>query len=108
MKTSDLLTVENRGRKNRQPLLDKMDAIASGVHARFEESTGFSRKVTDATISVARTLGVPDIEIKKWAASRSTQIIQESERIKDIKTLLEKYYGSSLGIIAPDSPSTRQ
>jgi hypothetical protein len=75
-----------------------MDAIACGVSARFEESTGYSRKITDATVNVARTLGVPEKEIQKWSSRRIARITGEAERLQEIKSLLEKHYGSSLGI----------
>lgn len=99
MKTADFCSTETNP-KTRLSSLERMDAIACGVHARFEESTGFSRKITDATINVARALGVPDSEIKKWAASRSLRLVEEGARIREIKTVLEKYYGNSLGITA--------
>ena len=100
MKTSNLFTTETKGQRTRHSSLDRMDAIACGVHARFEESTGYSRKITDTTINIARTLGVPETEINKWAANRANQIANEAERLKEIKTRLEKYYGNSLGVTA--------
>lgn len=75
-----------------------MDAIAYGVHARFEESTGYYKKITETTISIARALGVPETEIDRWATNRSHQLASETERLKEIKNLLEKYYGNSLGV----------
>ena len=100
MKTSNLYAVETKGQNTRQTSLDRMDAIACGVHARFEESTGYSRKITDTTISIAKALGVPETEIDKWAANRSNELANETERLKEIKSLLEKYYGNSLGVTA--------
>ena len=75
---------------------DKMEAIAYGVQARFEENTGYSKRVTDATINVARALGVPEVEIEKWAASRLTQLARDTERLREIKSLLDKLYGDLL------------
>jgi hypothetical protein len=75
-----------------------MEAIAYGVQARFEESTGYSRRLTDATITVAKALGVPESEIEMWAAHRLTQIARDTERLRDIKSLLVKLYGNSLGL----------
>ena len=98
MKTSNLYAVETKNHKNRHSSFDRMDAIACGVHARFEESTGYSRKITETTINIARALGVSETEIDRWAANRSNQIANETERLKEIKSLLEKYYGSSLGV----------
>jgi hypothetical protein len=98
MKTSNLHRVEKRIGKAEKNSFNKMEAIAYGVQARFEENTGYSRRVTDATITVARALGVPETEIKGWAAHRLTQLARDTERIREIKSLLEKLYGSSLGI----------
>jgi hypothetical protein len=98
MKTSNLYRVEKQTRRNQHTPLDKMEAIAYGVQARFEESTGYSKRVTDATINVARALGVPDIEIERWAAHRLTRLARDTERLREIKSLLEKLYGNSLGV----------
>ena len=98
MKTLNIYHTERKNGKNQPKSPDKMEAIAYGVQARFEESTGYSRRVTDATINVARALGVPDIEIERWAAHRLTRLARDTERLREIKSLLEKLYGNSLGI----------
>jgi hypothetical protein len=82
-------------RETRQTTFDRMEAIACGVQARFEESTGYSTKVTDTTINVARSLGVSDDEIKRWASNRFSRLAQETERLKEIKSHLEKLYGNA-------------
>jgi hypothetical protein len=98
MKTSNLYRVEKQTGGTQRTSLNKMEAIACGVQARFEENTGYSRRVTDATINVARALGVPDPEIERWAAYRLTRLARDTERLREIKSLLEKLYGNSLGI----------
>jgi len=98
MKTAELCRVEKPAGKTRNPSLNKMEAIAYGVQARFEENTGYTRRVTDATINVARALGVPDAEIESWAAQRLTRLARDTERLREIKSLLEKLYGNSLGV----------
>lgn len=100
MKTSNLYQVEKSSGRNQEKSLERMDAIACGVQARFEESTGYSKKVTDATINVARALGVPDNEIEKWAAYRLNRISHDTERLREIKSLIDKLCGSSLGVTA--------
>jgi hypothetical protein len=97
MKTSNLQQVENQRGGTERTAIDKMEAIAYGVQARFEENTGYSRRVTDATITVARALGVPETEIERWAAHRLTRLARDTERLREIKSLLEKLYGNSLG-----------
>ena len=100
MKTSNLQRVEKQSGGTERTSFDKMEAIAYGVQARFEENTGYSRRVTDATITVARALGVPEPEIDNWADHRLTRLARETERLREIKSLLEKLYGNSLGITA--------
>ena len=96
MKTSNLYPVEKHTRRIQHKALDKMEAIAYGVQARFEENTGYSKRVTDATINVARALGVPETEIEKWANHRLTRLARDTERLREIKSLLAKLYGTSL------------
>ena len=98
MKTSNLGRVEEKSGSIQHMTLEKMEAIAYGVQARFEENTGYSRRVTDATINVARALGVPEPEIEKWAAHSLTKLARDTERLREIRSLLEKLYGNSLGV----------
>ncbi len=72
----------------RQSPFDKMEAIACGVQARLEESTSFSRKVTDETVNTARALGVSDSVIERWANRRSYCLAQETERLREIRSIL--------------------
>jgi hypothetical protein len=67
-----------------------MEAIASGVRARFEESTSCSRKLIDETITIARALGVSPAEIERWAERRRISLAEDSARFKEIKTLLNQ------------------
>ena len=98
MKTSNVCQVVKQNERTRHTSPDEMEAIAYGVQARFEENTGYTRRITDATINVARALGVPEAEIKSWAAHRLTRLARDTERLREIKSLLEKLYGNSLGI----------
>ena len=98
MKTANLCRVEKPPERTEHTSLSKMEAIAYGVQARFEENTGYSKRVTDATINVARALGVPDNEIERWANHRLTRLARDTERLREIKSLLEKLYGNSLGL----------
>jgi len=83
-------TVEKQTKKTRHACLHNMDAIAFGVQARFEENNGFSRRVTETTVDIARELGIPEDEIERWAVSRLTRLIRETERLNAIKSLLER------------------
>jgi len=77
--------VEQKIERTRHNFLDDIDAIAYGVEAWFEENTGYSKSVAEATIEIARKLGVPEYEIRRWTARRSTF---NAERVKLIKSLL--------------------
>jgi hypothetical protein len=70
----------------------KMDAIASGVQVRIEEATGCSKRVTDETANIARSLGVPNAEIERWVTDRLDRLSQDRKRMLEIKTLLQKAY----------------
>jgi hypothetical protein len=68
----------------------RMEAIAGGVRARLEERTGFSHRLTDETVNVARALGVADRDIDKWVNQRQRLLATEEERIRGIKSILSK------------------
>jgi len=87
MKTPSLCRVDRPPERTRHTSFDKMEAIAYGVQARFE---GYSRRVTEAAINVARALGVSEAEIESWAAYRLAQLARDTERLREIKSLLEK------------------
>ncbi|MFH1647193.1 MAG: hypothetical protein ABID71_05890, partial [Chloroflexota bacterium] len=74
----------------------KMEAIAMGVRARFEERLGYTRKVTDETVNIARALGVPDSEIEKWASNHLSQVARDTEILKEIRSHLVRLYGNTL------------
>jgi len=88
--------VEGQTEKTQHTFLDNMDAIACGVQARFEESSGFSRRVTETTINVAQALGIPEDEIDRWAASRLARLIRDTEKLNVIKSRLERLQRSFL------------
>ena len=99
MNTSSIFHINKQTGGNQPAVINKMEAIAYGVQARFEESTGYSKKVTDETINVARSLGVADSEIERWANHRLSRIARDTERLREIKMLLNKVYGNRLGSI---------
>ncbi len=66
----------------------RMEAIACGVQARLEERTGYSRKITDETVDIARTLGVADREIVRWVNQRQSQLADTEEKIRGIKSIV--------------------
>lgn len=93
MKTPDANISESKPDNQRTKSIGKMEAISCGVEARLEEHTGYSRRVTDETINIARSLGVPDAEIERWAARRLTRMARDTERVREIKSLLSRVYG---------------
>jgi hypothetical protein len=76
--------------ENRRAHLTNMEAIARGVQVRLDERTCFSRRVTDETVNTARALGVADSIIERWAAQRLNRLAQETERLREIRALLER------------------
>jgi hypothetical protein len=84
------LRQDDSGQQNkstRRTYGDDISAIAYGVAAWFEENSGYSDNVTGKTIEIARKLGVPEREIGKWAARRTTL---NAQRVKPIRALLQK------------------
>jgi hypothetical protein len=67
-----------------------MEAIACGVQARLEERTGYSSRITNETVNIARALGVADREIEKWVNQRLIRLARDEERLRGIKSLLDK------------------
>ncbi len=105
MNTTNIHQVGKQTGRNQSASFDKMEAIACGVQARFEESTGYSKKVTDETINVARTLGVANREIERWATHRLSRLARDTERLREIKFLLDKVYGSRLSVVTRSTRS---
>jgi hypothetical protein len=71
---------------------DNMDALACGVQFQLDEKTSFSRRVTDGTVEAARALGLPDAVIESWAAMRLNRLEQETQRLREIKALIDRTY----------------
>jgi len=90
--------VEKQTEKTQHTFLDNMDALACGVEARFEESTGYSRRVAETTADIARELGIPEDEIEKWASFRLTRLAHDTERFRKINSVLERLHGNSLDV----------
>jgi hypothetical protein len=78
---------QNKGTE--RTFIDDINAIACGVVAWFEENSSYSENVTGMTVEIARKLGVPEKEIKKWAARRTTL---NAGSVKPIRSLLERLY----------------
>jgi len=65
----------------------QMDAIASGVEARLDPFSSYTKVVNERTIEIARELGVDEEEIQSWAAAKAKL---DSKRDRAIKSVLEK------------------
>ena len=94
MRTNQIERVNGSSREgeSRRAISDNMDAIAHGVQVRLDEKTSFSQRVTDETVITARALGVADSVIEKWAARRLNRLVQDTERLREIRALLEQCY----------------
>ncbi len=101
MKTFDLSGTSSREDKigqqtkgTRHTFINDIDAIAYGVEAWFEENTDCSKGVAETTAEIARKLGVPEDEIRRWATRRSAF---NTEKVKQVKSLLRRLGVSSPG-----------
>jgi len=92
METTDMHQVAKQSGRNHHTVSDKIEAIACGVQARFEETTGYSKKITDTTIRIARTMGIPEPEIERWASQRPNLLGQGTEGLDKIRSVLAKAF----------------
>jgi hypothetical protein len=90
MKSPNTLTSLAHTMSTRASPDGRMEAIACGVRARLEERTGFSRRITDETINIARALGVTDREINTWANQHLKQLARDEARLQSIKAILDR------------------
>ena len=88
--------VDGQTEETSPTFLDKMNAIAYGVEARYELITGHSRRITEETIVVARELGLPEDEIERWAAPR---LIHDMEKVGIVESLLKRRQGSPAAML---------
>jgi hypothetical protein len=79
--------VRQQNKETQRTFVDDINAISYGVAAWFEENSGYSDNVTGVTIEIARKLGMPEREIGKWAARRTSL---NAQRVKPIRALLQK------------------
>ncbi len=70
--------------------LSGMDAIAYGVDARVDHFDFHSKIVTERTVELARSLGLPETEIEKWAVARDEFCSERDRRIKSELSKLER------------------
>ena len=86
--SGDCLSIEGKVKqqtnKTQGNFLDIMDSVAYGVETWFEEKTDYSRKVVEATLDIARKLGLPEAEIDRWAACRLTRYMEKDRVIKSL------------------------
>ncbi len=65
----------------------QIDAIATGVEAKLDPFSAYSKVVTQSTLNIAQRLGIAEEEIQRWAAAKATL---DSEREKTVKSTLSK------------------
>ena len=64
-----------------------LDNIAEGVEIRLESLTGLVVTMIEETINIARSLGIPEDQINKWANTRRKR---NTEKINGMNSLLKK------------------
>ena len=70
--------------------LSEINAIAFGVDAQVDYFDFHSRIVTDKTVELARWLGLPRREIKKWAVARDELYNERNRKIRSVLSKLER------------------
>jgi len=80
--------LETKPVTNKPP--SEIEAIASGVEARFDPFSSYSKVVTQDTIEIARQLGIAEEEIQRWAAAKAKLISQRDSAIKSALSKLER------------------
>jgi len=86
--TSINTVLETKSVTNKPP--SEMDAIASGVEARFDQFSSYSKMVTQDTIEIARQLGIAEEEIQRWAAAKAKFISERDSAINSALSKLER------------------
>jgi len=68
----------------------EIEAIASGVEAKLDPFSSYSKMVSQDTIDIARQLGIAEEEIQRWAAAKAKLISQRDSAIKSALSKLER------------------
>jgi len=68
-----------------------LDHIAQGVEIRYDLLMGYTQAVIESTAVIARDLGVPEDDIRRWVRARQEQ---RMSRISRIYFLLDKLEGN--------------
>lgn len=80
----------NHGQNAKRSSFSGMNAIAYGIDAQVDGFDFHSRIVTDKTVELARSLGLPRREIKKWAVARDKLYSGRDRRIESMLSKLER------------------
>ncbi len=78
------------GKNAKSRSLSEINAIAYGVDAQVDYFDFHSEVVTSKTVKLARQLGLPKREIKKWAVIRDQLYSERDRRIKSMLNKLER------------------
>jgi len=70
--------------------LQQINAIARGVEARVQIDSDYSETVIARTTSIARQLGISEVDIHAWANARLEAATRESQRIISLVSKLER------------------
>jgi two-component SAPR family response regulator len=68
----------------------EISAIAQGIEAQIDYLDSHSKMVTQKTADLARWLGLPDKDIRKWVSVRNKKFVARNNRIKSILDRLER------------------
>jgi hypothetical protein len=80
-----------------------LDHIAEGVEVRYDLLTGYTQAVIQSTAAIARNLGVPDDDIRRWVRARQERSRSRISRIYRLLNKLESNLAAQfvLGLTRP-------
>ncbi len=68
-----------------------LDAVAAGVEARQEQFSGRLEMTIQETAGIARSLGMPEDQVRKWALERRACVIEKASMIESIINRLDNH-----------------
>jgi hypothetical protein len=80
-----------------------LDQIAQGVEIRYDLLMGYTQAVIESTAVIARDLGVPEDDIRRWVRARQEERMSRISRIYSLLDKLERNLGAQvvLGLTRP-------
>jgi len=71
-----------------------LDHIAEGVEVRYDLLMGYTQAVIESATAIARDLGIPEEDIRRWVRARQEQRMSRVSRIYSLLDKLERNLGA--------------